>query len=222
MLLCQCFNVDEVMEQHVSVPDGKLTDYFKQLSPVISVEAISEVYEKDFWDLWERADKKLEGKWDTTEVLSKLPMEVKPIGTEQYMNVSGDDLIYYWQEDNNIQFSQELRAWFRELKSEYEEINNRCFKESEMLEMFFAIMAEADKRYQNVYAFLSSFQELLAHLGDIRYQKLWRLCWLVVTEKPKEEEAEREYGGNRTNEVKARRYLALMANTELRRKVLGI
>lgn len=67
-------------------------------APAFAVKAISEIYEKDFWELWsEIAD--VAGRKDIYE---KKRRYVQPISTAEWFRLSHDDMIFYSKSDRPV------------------------------------------------------------------------------------------------------------------------
>ena len=142
-------------------------------APAFIVKAISEVYEKDFWDLWESirhiARRKL------NRIYGNEGYFVKPVSTVEFFGQSPDDMIPYWEENCDFDFSEELREWFRILKNEFDNILYTEFSIKNPLEYILALMEEADENYYRIYTFSEFFEESLENFKDKRYLSLWKL-----------------------------------------------
>ena len=84
------------------------------ISPVIATKIISEVYEKDFWELWKTIRDHL-----TITGAVKLDKDAeevkhKTLTTEQYFACSSDDRLYWWKKDSDVVLSEETEKGLRE------------------------------------------------------------------------------------------------------------
>lgn len=142
-------------------------------APAFLFKAIAERYRKDFWDLWGviRDDVKR----INTSLYGNEGCSIVPISTVDFFNLSPDDMIYYWEKDNQIDFSEELYNWFKELKEQFDILVNSDFSITSPLEYILHLAQEADDYYYHIYVFSEFFQETLENLGDKRYQSLWKL-----------------------------------------------
>lgn len=163
--------------------------------------------------------------------------ETVSVSTMDFFGTTSDDMILFWGDDETIQFSTELKAWFADLKSRFEKI-----------------VEYADENYYRVYTFSDFFQETVENLNDNRFLALWRIydemlhdpeledagSVIFVPEGPEYEHIGLHYFGtpprrrlknnweimareekfNRAR-VTFRHYMALMANRRLRGKIFG-
>ena len=221
-------------------------------APAFMIKAISEIYEKDFWELWKEigdvARRKL------TKVYGNDSYYIVPISTQEFFRQSPDDMIPYWEKDCDIEFSKGLREWFDALKKRYEEIFEMELLIENPLKYILTLMEEAEENYYRIYTFSEFFEETLENLKDKRYLVLWKLYEemlhdpelkkagdvIFVPEGPEYEHKGLHYLGktpkrrlwrnwdntsldkrNNIARVTFRRYMALVANRELRVQVFG-
>lgn len=229
----------------------KLLDALRTFdAPAFVVKAISEKYNKDFWKLWlEIADvvkRKLEvlygndGYW------------VLPISTMEFFRQLPDDMILYWTEDGDFDFSEDLYDWFNSLKYKFDQYMDMKWCTEKPLNYIMHLMKKADENYYRIYTFTEFFEESLENLKDRRYQILWKLydemlCdpelkkegdVIFVPEGPEYEKVGLCYWGkqpkrrlmrewcmtttdkkNNKARVTLKRYMALLANKECRKRV---
>ncbi|MCD7746567.1 MAG: hypothetical protein LUI13_15025 [Lachnospiraceae bacterium] len=222
--------------------------------PAIAVKTISEVYEKDFWELWGDVRDAVYG---TRRTFPMQPADdpARPIPTAKFLGRCGDDMIYFWQEGGDIHFSDELEGWFSDLKKRYDEIMEEPFSVENPIRWILELMGYAQEEYYHIFAFTEFFEESFAHLSDRNYLALWKLYEemlydpnmeeagkvIFAPDAPKYEKKEHHYlshfeprrqllrtwcfMGSEKREnlarVTLRRYMALVANVELRKKVFG-
>lgn len=221
-------------------------------SPAFIVKAISEIYNKDFWDLWTELRNVVKRKF--VSLYGNDDYYISPVSTADFLGQSPDDMIPFWKENCDFEFSKELWEWFKDLKNKFDSIVNTDFEIKKPLKYILDLMEEADENYYRIYTFADFFEETLENLGDKRYQTLWKLYddmlhdpelknagdVIFVPEGPEYEHMGLHYWGeppkrrlmhnwdimdldkrNNKARVTFRRYMALVANRELRCKVFG-
>ena len=157
--------------------DGKYEKLITYLNmsdaPAFIVKGISEVFNKEFKELWDeikevvhRRHNKLYGSED---------YYVIPISTMELFEQAPDDMIYYWEDDGKIIFSDELREWFGNLREEYNSLLEDDVVIDHPLRHMVELLEEAFENYYNIFAFTEFFEESIDNLSDKRYQTLWRL-----------------------------------------------
>lgn len=202
------------------------------------VKAIAENYEKDFWELWEKVKHVV--KREMEEYYGKNAVSYSSLTTAELFRQSEDDLIPWWEKEGEIVFSQELENWFVWLKERYEEILAKGEKMEHPLKKVAELMEYAFMQYYNIFTFEEFWEETTEHLSDERYQALWLLYEELLMDEQLQKEGEiiidpdapvrqlkrhwdfmsQEEKNNRAR-VTYRRYMALVANKELRQKVFG-
>ena len=75
------------------------------------------------------------------------------------------------------------------------------------------LMSQADQQY-DVYTFYDFFEESLENLMNIKYQTLWMIYEELLQKKEPKEDFDKK------RQI-LRRFMALLANRELRKQVLG-
>lgn len=75
------------------------------------------------------------------------------------------------------------------------------------------LMSQADQQY-DVYTFYDFFEESLENLMNIKYQTLWMIYEELLQKKEPKEDFDKK------RQI-LRRFMALVANRELRKQVLG-
>lgn len=221
-------------------------------APAFFIKAISEIYNKDFWDLWAEVKSLVKRKF--TNLYGNDEYYVVPISTQKFFGLSSDNMIFYWKEDSNLEFSEELWKWFYDLKNRYDEIVNMENVMENPLKYIINLMQEVNENYYRIFTFSDFFEETLENLTDIRYQSLWKLYEemiydpelkkagdiIFVPDGPEHENEGLYYLGEqpkrrlienwefmdidkKNNKARQtfRRYMALVANKELRHKIFG-
>lgn len=218
-------------------------------SPAIAVKAIAELYEKDFWTLWSRVGDVVKredfAKDDDEE-------EILKIYTEDFVHVSTDDLVLYWTEDKPLNFSAEMEAWLAELKGNYDAILKEGVELDKPLRYIKEVLDYAEEYYSHIYLFNDFVDETMDKINEAEFMALWILFERVLHDKKNLEaskdlieaaegyENDENYAANRnrvcdlswrfvrrkykfnSGRSNIRRFVALVANKELRHKVFGI
>lgn len=220
-------------------------------APAFTVKAVAELYNQDFWELWDEIKDVAARK---EKMYSNEEYSVVPVSTQKLFGLSEDDMILYWKENGNIVFSQELKEWFLDLKMQFEQIIENEAPVSKPLEYILEMMEYADENYFRIYTFSDFFEETVEHLSDRRYIALWQLydkmlhdpeleeigSVIFVPDEPGHEREGVHYWGeepkrrlktnwdlmekekcNNKARVTFRRYMALLANQALRKEVFG-
>lgn len=150
-------------------------------APALCTKILAEKYEKDFWDLWETVK-------DVVSRKSENEYYLIPYQTEDFLNISKDDMIPWWSENCNWEVSDELQLWFDEWKSLYDELMHQEYEERNWLEYIIQLLKYADDNYYQIYAFNNFWEETLSNLQDKKYMSLWKVFESMVYD-PKMKEA---------------------------------
>ncbi|MBD5482902.1 MAG: hypothetical protein HDR15_10360 [Lachnospiraceae bacterium] len=142
-------------------------------APVYVIKVLAETYRVRFWELWRQVKDVAKRKpyQEAQEDSTKVP----PVSTEQFFDITADDLILFWGDDENIRFSKGLEKWFVDLRKQYERIMEQEFTVENPLHWILDLMEYADKNYYCVYTFADFFEETLKHLNDRRFLALWKI-----------------------------------------------
>lgn len=218
-------------------------------SPAITVKAMAEIYGKDFWCIWDRVGDVATRNLLTKDAENE--EEALKVSTEDFLSVSPDDLILYWSTDKPLAFSEEMKAWLLDLKREYDSILYRDIDTKNSLKNIKAILDYAEENYTHIYLFSDFIDETMGNLDKPEFMALWLLfervlhdeynlkANQVIWEPAEGYENDKDYIVNRhracddwrnlSSEYKfnsgrknIRRYIALMANKNLRSNILGI
>jgi len=219
--------------------------------PAFGIKVLSEVYEKDFWELWDEVKNVVCRRRDA-DAGDKM-CEANPVTTADFLEIEQDDLIYFWEDDGKIQFSDELRKWFENLKDEFDQLMEQGVSVEKVLFWILELMEYACENYFRIFTFTGFFEETLEHLQDSRYIALWKIYDKMLHDPEMEragsvifvsnEESGRNEGvdyydetprrlistwnfigadkRNNKARVTLRRYMALVANQKLRKIVFG-
>ena len=161
----------------LSSADTKYTEIITCLfisdAPAFAIKAISEIYGKEFWDLWEQM--KGTAKRRFSAIYGNDDYYVLPVSTEKFFKQLPDDMIPYWEENGEHVLSEELWDWFTSLKERFDIIVNTDFLIKKPLDYILGLMQEADEEYYRIYAFSDFFEEMMENLKDKRFLALWKL-----------------------------------------------
>ena len=216
-------------------------------SPAITIKLIAELYEKDFWSTWEKISDVAK-----RDLLSKDKKdEVYEISSEDFLNVSTDDLVLYWASEKPLHFSEEMQAWLHDLKKEYDNILEEKLEIGQPLRYVKEILDYAEEHYSHIYMFSDFVDETMDNITNTNFMALWILFAhvlhvknnleaskvLVAAAKGYEDDANYVVNRHRVcdnwsnvrlkymfnrGRTNVRRYVALIANKDLRNKIFGI
>lgn len=171
------YSMDEEAEKSLCEKNRKLKSILTALStsdaPAFVIKVISEIYEVEFWDLWDKV--RDVAKRELTDLYGNDDYYILPISTEKLFRQSADDMLPYWEKDSKIEFSEELQEWFRTLKEEFEHLSETEFDCDNVLKYIVDLLEEVNESYYHIFAFSDFFEETLENLHDKRYQTLWRI-----------------------------------------------
>lgn len=157
---------------------------------------------------------------------------VPAMSTTEFFRCDNDDRVYWWSEESDVTFSDAMESWLKELGEEYETILHTHTLIGMGGEAALCRLAEELHRtsfvFGKLYCFRDFFYEFLVHAAAPRYHAsillLGRLIDRLGTELPRpDREGTLSYLEikNSLPLRKMKRYLALLANKELRCKVFG-
>ena len=171
------YNTDEEINSSLYAKDEKLkyilAGLFISDAPAFVIKVISEIYEVEFWDLWEKIRDVTKRKRAT--LYGNDGYHIVPISTEDFFGQSADDMLPYWEEGCKFEFSEELKEWFKALKEEYNNLLDTEFAIDNVLKYIVDLLEEANENYYHIFVFYDFFQETVENLHDKRYQTLWRI-----------------------------------------------
>lgn len=137
-------------------------------SPASVIKIIADVYEQDFWQLWQRiADVAKRYLWNMD--LKQVPL----VSTEEFFDVTADDLLWYWKKDKPIAFSDEMQAWLNNLKKEYDALLTQGVDMNSPLKRIMNIIDFAEEHYANIYYFIEIIYETFERISDPKFFALW-------------------------------------------------
>lgn len=218
-------------------------------SPAIVVKAIAELYEKNFWTLWSKISDVAKREQFPDDDDEK---KILTISTEDFVDVSTDDLVLYWTEDKPLNFSAEMEVWLAELKGSYDAILKEGVKLDKPFRYIQEVLDYAEEYYSHIYLFNDFVDETMDKINKAEFMALWILFERVLHDEKNLEaskdlietaegyEDDENYAANRhrvcdvswrfvrreykfnSGRSNIRRFVALVANKELRHKVFGI
>ena len=213
-------------------------------SYAFAIKRISELYNRDFWELYAPVagmNKKRsfsENLWSETQSLL-----ISGISTAEFVNESPDDMLYYWTPEGDIEISDDVEKWFSELKKQFDEYVAEWQQIPKLMRYIVDDLLFADRNYVNIRAFSGFLEETMDNISDVRYHILWRIFHDMIHDPDMLKEGsvifDKESLANGKKKLRyswtmtatdskrnkarmtIRRYLSLIANKELRRKVFG-
>lgn len=139
--------------------------------PAFIMKVLAETYDKDFWELWTQNKDVVRRRWRYRSEA----VEVPPMSTAQFLLLNPDDMILFWEEDGRIEFSDDLKNWFDDLKRKYDQLMETDFIIENPLNWIVNLMEYADENYFRIYTMSDFLEETMEHLTDPRYQVLWKI-----------------------------------------------
>lgn len=200
----------------------------KLLSKEIVLYFIAEMFELDFWKLLEEMEPLVADKKSPFEQERESFLVIPPENTAEFLCRTDDDRAFFWTTDGDVKFSDEMEAWMADLKGELEDIlavEGNLIDPANFFMTFLKTLEQANKTYRRVYAFSSMFQEFIGKAGQREYQAAVILLQRLL--KRHEDEAEALGKAYWSHELdlpgrqNIKRYLAVLANIELRQRVFG-
>ena len=172
------------------------------MDPQITIKIISEVYEKDFWEMW------FSMKGKTTVVGSDFPKEeatkLKEMSTEEYFSVNADDRLYWWNENSDVVISDETKSWFDTLNKQYQELCKELEEETDFLHWQKRLINFLGSNNRRFYFFEDLYFEFIGSFHEVSFR-----AWTVMLENLAEKEHE------------CRMFISVLANKELRNTVFS-
>lgn len=218
-------------------------------APAFVVKILAEIYDKEFWELWDSFKDTAGRKYHR-----RTTAKIEPVTTSDFLKISPDDMILFWEGGGDIIFSDDLQEWFKYLKGEYDKYKENEFRVNEPVSWIVELMEYAYENYYCIAAIESFLHESIEHRHDDRYHILWKLYDDMLHDPKMEEEGsvifvsdipkykpigmyyldgkvhrylrkswdfmckDEKFNKARTT---FRRYMALVANQELRKQVFG-
>lgn len=178
------------------------------LSPKVRLKIISEIYDKDFWELWKQVKDKISPDCKPALVYKRQVLhENETLTTEEFFRINSDDRLYWWKADGDVKISDETQKWFDSISVRFSEIL-ASFEPSQTVSIIdwqkrLAVLAE--QQHHGVYFFEEMFYEFFGNFYEPEFR-----AWLILLE---------EYS---QDEQHYKLLHAVIANKELRKKVFDI
>lgn len=189
----------------------------------------------DFWDKDTLKDDKIIDKNKTANFLDISDNALCFWKTKFPKNYhkTDDDLSYFWTKDSDINFSDEFNVWCQELKKEFDKINNEYY---ELLETFdytkkiLDTLNYANEYYKRIFAYKEMFYDFLGNSQTKEYQSALKLFEKILEDNKEDgkiieecnswdiEDKNITFNKGRLN---VKRFLSIMANKELRKKIFN-
>lgn len=165
--------------------------------PAFAVAVTAREFYTDFWTLWEETEARIPQIQLLPEPQPCPPVE--PLSTQDFLRISPDDMAYYWTPDGSIKFSMEMQTWMKCVCDELDSITESILPEVFPKALVRSIAATGEFAFENM------FYDFLARQAEQRVQSAVILMQRLAARK----------------EPNIRRYLAILSNPALRRKVFG-
>lgn len=171
-------------------------------TPQIIVKTISEIYQKSFWSLWAQVKDSIT--LDAPGYFNQKQPEQDDelMTTEDFLGISGDDRLYWWREDGDVCLSDNMKNWLDQMADRFAGLLREELSGSNDVWMDRLVSLIAGN--QKILFFENLFYEFLRNLDKNEYKAAIRLL----------EE-------NRDHDKEYKNLIAVFANCDLRRKVLG-
>lgn len=153
------------------------------------------------------------------------------ITTSEFLHVSDDDRAYYWTPGGDVFFSPEMEAWLSSVKKEYHTIldsSENTLPRSNFTLLLFSTLEDVNRKFREIYAFKGMLDDYLQHMESREYQSAWvvlnRLAQyqghdFTIYDGPWEL-APAEFRKHPAR-LSVKRFLAILANRDLRREVFN-
>lgn len=152
-------------------------------APAFCVKAIVERFDKDFWEVWEVIREVVNRKIKNMYYLV-------PYATNEFLRISTDEMLPWWNPECGWDFSEQINDWFVELKTQYESIMEEDFLAENPLKYIVDLLKYADDNYYQIYVFKNFFEETLSHINEKRYIALWKLFESMLYDPKMKQEVE--------------------------------
>lgn len=242
-------------EQESSEKYNQFLSFCVMLPPEIIIKSITQAYELEFWDVWEKFKDIAPHEEIASGESAECCMPVLPVKTVEFLDmhdsmffaydekgnlggkgfrISDDDRAYFWAENGDVHFSEKMKCWLKDLKVKYDEIMCEewmLLSENEFMDKMITLLNEADEIYKRIFAFQDMFYNFLIHANEKPFQTaILLLEHLINSNRAKGaiinvcrhswEFTNRKITFNE-GRLAIKRYLAVLANQELRKRIFG-
>ena len=172
------------------------------LSPKVIVKIISEIYQKDFWQLWNTVKDNITLKPSTFFNDEKPEITSDVITTEAFFSIDAWARLYWWDDGSDVDLNEDISDWLKSKNQEFKEICSEPLSGSvnEWQKRLVSLLA----RHPKVYCFEDMFYEFIGNFNDNRFKAA-----VVLLDKTSE------------NEEDYKHLLAAFANIKLRYTFFG-
>lgn len=99
-------------------------------------------------------------------------------------------MIPWWNVGCDWDFSEQVKSWFAELKSQYESAIEEEYLVENPLKYIVDLLKYADDNYYQIYVFKNFFEESLSNIHDKRYMTLWKMFEFMLYDPMMKQEVE--------------------------------
>ena len=178
-----------------------MVGFSHMLAPQITVKIISEIYEKDFWEMWFS----IKGK-STSECIklpdSKEERKLEEMSTEEYFSVNAENRLYWWSKDSDVNISDETKSWFENLNEQYKILCEKLEDQTDTLQWQKRLINFLGSHNRSFYFFEDLYFEFLGGFHTVSFR-----AWTVMLENMAEKEQE------------CRMFISVLSNKTLRNMV---
>lgn len=195
----------------------------------VTSKVIADIFGLNVWDLLDEMAPLME-----THIplffkdIPDRPKILDAVPTEEYLGIPDEDRLFYWTPDGDVRISDETEAWFAELRAEYDEIlsgEEQLIAPKEFLGALLSLMKRLQTDYCRVYFFKDLFDEFAVSGTSRNVQaaaiQLQRLTDRYAGEIEELQNTSWPCEWRTPGRLTIKRYVALLANNELRLRVLG-
>ena len=170
------------------------------MDPQITIKIISEVYEKDFWEMWFS----MKGKITVIgfELSQEETTKLQEISTEEYFSVNAENRLYWWSEDSDVNISDETKSWFDNLNEQYKILCEKLEEQTDTLQWQKRLINFLGSHNRSFYFFEDLYFEFLGGFHTVSFR-----AWTVMLENMAEKEQE------------CRMFISVLSNKTLRNMV---
>lgn len=203
-----------------------------QLPAEVSIKLVSKAFGEDYTALMEEIGEATAAAAHPVEKCPHRFGPVRPITTKDYFCCDDDDRVYWCREGGDVKLSDRMEDWLKEVSGEFwricRELETESMDAGKSVRLLFENLHRVNAVFGKMVCFRSFFYEYLDNAAEPRHQAsailLGRLTDRLSAELPK---VNRIDWGPVLAELhslprkKLKRYLALLANRDLRKKILG-
>jgi hypothetical protein len=201
-----CRRRDKANEEYEELRSQLLLDAVAPCGTQIVVKIIADVFERDFWELWEQVREGRIYRLTTINPLNNRP--IVPLSTEEFLELEPDEMLHCLPVEKADTFSDEMKTWLRSLQARFRELlpmqpdyHSPAEFRKAIVNTFGRIADFYMQSKDAAYPFETMFYEFIDGYDNPNIRAWWKLFEEILPTAPLAEQ---------------RRYLALMANIPLR------